>query len=96
MDSSIEMELERINSYKDFSTRQGEMKMLIGDLIYSNDFDINCHYVVYDCRKENVTWDEAEVLYDNEKDYSKPLDWILDLKVKYITLAENCIVIEAK
>lgn len=55
MDSSIEMELERINSYKDFSTRQGEMKMLIGDLIYSNDFDINSHYVVYDCRKENVT-----------------------------------------
>lgn len=69
--------------------------MLIGDLIYSNDFDINCHYIVYGCREENVTWDEAKVLYDNEKDFSKPLDWILDLKVKYITLGENCIVIEA-
>lgn len=68
--------------------------MLISDLVYNN-FDINCRYVIYDCRKDDVTWDEANVLYDSEKDRSKPLNWILDLQVKYITLGENCIVIEA-
>ena len=70
--------------------------MLIGDLIYSNDFDINCHYIVYDCREEELTWQEAKVLYDNQKDFSKPLDWILDLHVKYISIYGNCLIVEAR
>lgn len=43
--------LERIMPHTNRNTtgRRGK-HMLVGDLIYSDDFDANCNYAVYDCR----------------------------------------------
>lgn len=42
--------------------------MLVGDLIYSNNFDINCKCIVYDCREKESTWHTSEVLYESGKE----------------------------
>lgn len=68
--------------------------LLVRDLIYDDELNLNCHYVVYDCRYDE-SWQEAEVLYDSETDKFKPLDIILDMHVKCITVSENKLIIEA-
>lgn len=71
--------------------------MLVGDLIYNNEFDCNCNYIVYDC-SNGEQWgdDDAKILYSSITDGShKPLDAVLDMKIKYITTSNNVIIIEA-
>ena len=41
--------------------------LLVGDLIYDDELDLNCRYAVYDCRYSDF-WQESEVLYDSETD----------------------------
>lgn len=72
--------------------------MLVGDLVYNDDFDCNCNYIIYDCTEPDVQhWcSNAKILFDTARDgYGKPLDAILDMKVKYITLSNNQLIIEA-
>ena len=70
--------------------------MLVGDLIYNNDFDVNCNYEIYDCTEEGKPWYESEMIYGTMRDgWKKPLDKILDMKIKYITTNHQSIVIEA-
>ena len=71
--------------------------MLVGDLVYNDDFDCNCNYEIYDCTEEGKQWgDGAEVIFSTKTDgFKKPLDVILDMKIKYITTNENAIIIEA-
>lgn len=70
--------------------------MLVGDLIYSDDFDLNCNYAVYDCHN-GKQWSEAPILFNTAKNgYGKPLDKILDMHVGYITISDNVLIIEAK
>lgn len=71
--------------------------MLVGDLIYNDDFDCNCNYEVYDCTEDGKQWgDGAELIFSTKvKGFTKPLDSILDMKIKYITTNENAIIIEA-
>ena len=60
--------------------------MLVGDLIYNNDFDCNCNYEIYDCTEEGKTWYDAELIFSTRREgWIKPLDSILDMKIKYIT-----------
>ena len=61
--------------------------MLVGDLVYSDYFDCNCNYEIYDCTEDGMQWgDGAEVLFSTKTDgFRKPLDRILDMKIKYIT-----------
>lgn len=66
--------------------------LLVGDLIFDEDVELNCNYVIYDCRYSD-SW--QEVLYDSEVDKFKPLDIILDMRVKCITVSENKLIIEA-
>lgn len=68
--------------------------LLVGDLIFDEDVELNCHYAVYDCRYDESWW-EAEVLYDSEIDKFKPLDIVLDMRVKNISISENKLIIEA-
>lgn len=68
--------------------------LLVGDLIFDDDVELNCHYAVYDCRY-GESWQKAEVLYDSETDKFKPLDIILDMRVKNINISENKLIIEA-
>lgn len=68
--------------------------LLVRDLIFDEDVGLNCHYVVYDCRY-GESWQKAEVLYDNETDKFKPLDIILDMRIKNISISENKLIIEA-
>ena len=73
--------------------------MLVGDLIYNDEFDCNCNYDIYDCTKNGVAWGEggAELLFSTKRDgFKKPLDRVLDMKIKYITTDDHAIVIEAK
>lgn len=70
--------------------------MLVGDLIYSDDFDANCNFAVYDCH-DGKLWNESPVLFSTLKDgYGKPLDKILDMHVRYLTITDNVLIIEAK
>lgn len=71
--------------------------MLVGDLVYNDDFGCNCNYEIYDCTEEGKQWgDGAELIFSTKtKGFRKPLDCILDMKIKYITTNEMTIVIEA-
>lgn len=69
--------------------------LCVVDLIFDEDFELNCHYTVYDCRNDN-SQQEAEVLYDSIEDrFRKPLDVVLDLRIKNISILENKLIIEA-
>lgn len=69
--------------------------MLVGDLIYNNDFDCNCNYEIYDCTEEGKTWHDAELIFSTRREgWIKPLDSILYMKIKYITTSLG-IIIEA-
>ena len=71
--------------------------MLVGDLIYNDDFDCNCNYAIYDCTEDGTQWsDGAELIFSTEiNGFTKPLNKILDMKIKYITISEMVIIIEA-
>ncbi len=71
--------------------------MLVGDLVYNDDFDCNCNYEIYDCTEKGTEWGSgAPVLFSTKTDgFKKPLATILDMKIKYITTNEHAIVIEA-
>lgn len=71
--------------------------MLVGDLIYNDDFDVNCNFDIYDCSGDK-DWSEANLIHTNINNHEKPLDEILDMKIKYITFdtKRNSIVIEAQ
>lgn len=72
--------------------------MVVGDLVYNDDFDCNCNYDIYDCAKDGKQYaDGAELIFSTKRDgFNKPLDYILDMKIKYITIQDSTIVIEAK
>lgn len=72
--------------------------MLVGDLIYNDNFDCNCNYQVYDCTNPDVQWGEgAGLLHCTKRDgYHKPKDEILDMEIGYITTHDNILIIEAK
>lgn len=70
--------------------------MLVGDLVYNDDFDCNCNYAIYDCTQDGIQWDEAKVVHSTmEHGYNKPLNYILDMKIKYITISNKVLIIEA-
>ena len=69
--------------------------MLVGDLVYNDNFDVNCNYEIYDC-PDDRTWHEAGCIFNTKIDgWHKPMDWILDMKIKYITTHDGAIIIEA-
>lgn len=73
--------------------------MLVGDLVYNDDFDLNANYDVFDCTDGRTHNDCAELVFSTRRDgYRRPLSWILDMRIKYITVnpKNNVIVIEAK
>lgn len=69
--------------------------MKLKELIENSEFDVNCHYLVYDCTEEN-DWHTAPVVYDNwGKDTIEPE--LLEKSIKYITVGDDrAIVIEVK
>lgn len=69
--------------------------MIVGDLIYNDDFNIDCDFEVYDCRiAEN--WQTAPLLFSTLINGGhKPLDSILDMRIKLITICESRIIVEA-
>ena len=71
--------------------------MLVGDLVYNNDFDCNCNYEIYDCTEDGKQYgDGAEIIFSTKiNGFKKPLDSVLDMKIKYITTNEHSIIIEA-
>lgn len=71
--------------------------MLVGDLVYNDNFDCNCNYEIYDCTEDGKQWgDGAELIFSTKVDgFKKPLNSILDMKIKYITTSEMTIIIEA-
>ena len=70
--------------------------LLVGDLVYNDDFDCNCNYEIYDCTEDGLQYgDGAEVIFSTKVDgWRKPADSILDMKIKYITTDKYTIVIE--
>lgn len=70
--------------------------LLVGDLVYNDDFDCNCNYRIYDCTAKDTCWhdEDAVVLWDTVKDgWRKPLDTILDMRIKYITTDIDAVII---
>ena len=72
--------------------------MLVGDLVYNDYFDCDCNHRVYDCTAEDTHYDNgAKCIYDAVRDDNrKPLDAVLDMQVLYLTVTDNCIIIEAR
>lgn len=71
--------------------------MLVGDLIYNNDFYINTNVAVFDCSGTDASWHEKEAAFDSRRDGCyKPRAAILDMKIKYITTNGDCIIIEGE
>lgn len=72
--------------------------MLVGDLVYNDYFDCDCNHRVYDCTAEDTHYDNgAKCTYDAVRDGNrKPLDAVLDMQVLYLTVTDNCIIIEAR
>lgn len=69
--------------------------MYVRDLI-NNDFDCNCNFKIYDCFKDDVTWnDGASCIYDTANAKSEPSMDILCMKIQYITISDRCLIIEA-
>lgn len=71
--------------------------MLVGDLVYNDNFDCDCNYRIYDCTSEDVHYNNgAKCVHDAVKQGNhKPLDSILDMQVSYITIFKNCLIVEA-
>lgn len=71
--------------------------MLVGDLIYNDDFDINTNVAVFNCSDTGASWHEKEAVFDSRRDgWCKPRAAILDMKIKYITTNGDCIIIEGE
>lgn len=70
--------------------------MLVGDLIYNDDFLVNTNVAVFDCSGTDASWHEKEAVFDSRRNLHKPLDAILDLKIKNITTDGDCIIIEGE
>lgn len=69
--------------------------LTVGDVIFNDHFDFNANYAVYKC-KPNTCWNENEPIVSTLKDgYNKPLDAILDMKIDYMTISDNILIIEA-
>lgn len=63
--------------------------MLVGDLVYNDDIECHCHYDIYDA-------ESSKLIISTKRDgFHKPLDKILDMRVKYITIEKETLVIEA-
>lgn len=71
--------------------------MLVGDLVYNDYFDCDCSCKVYDCITADDHYNSgAACIYDTVRDGNrKPLDAVLDMQVLYLTVTDNCIIIEA-
>lgn len=71
--------------------------MLVGDLVYNDYFDCDCSCKVYDCTTADDHYNSgAACIYDTVRDSNrKPLDAVLDMQVLYLTVTDNCIIIEA-
>lgn len=72
--------------------------MLVGDLVYNDDFDVNTNYAVFDYSDNTEkTWYDKDPVFDTRKDgRHKPPAAILDMKIKYITTDGDCIIIEGE
>ena len=65
--------------------------MILSDVIYNDDFDINCNFSVY----SGIWNDGGNLLWSTVKDgYEKPKDELLDRKIKYLTVNNNVLIIE--
>ena len=71
--------------------------MLVGDLVYNDYFDCDCSCKVYDCTTADDHYNSgAACIYYTVRDGNrKPLDAVLDMQVLYLTVTDNCIIIEA-
>ncbi len=70
--------------------------MLVGDLVYNDAFDLNCNYDIYDCTSCGTWSNGGKVVFSTKADgLKKPLSYILDMQIKYITVSDGCVKIEA-
>lgn len=55
--------------------------MLVGDLVYNDNFDCDCNYKIYDCTAADAHYNSgAACIYDTVRDGNrKPLDAVLDM-----------------
>lgn len=69
--------------------------MVLGDVVYNNDFDTNLHYKVF-----HGVWDDDGTMLWNtlENGYDKPSDALLNRKIVYMTIDidEGSLVIEVE
>lgn len=77
------------------SEKNGGEEMLVGDLIYIDNFNLTADYAIYNCA-EGKFWYQERPVFNSKTDRGKPKDKILDLEIKYITVQNNVIIIEAK
>ncbi len=70
--------------------------MLVGDIVYNDDFDLNAEYEIYKCKQGEMWNPNSTPVFSTKRDgYSKPLDSVLDLQVQCLTVHNNCLVVVA-
>lgn len=73
--------------------------MLVGDLVYNLDFELNSNYYVYDCTDatKSESWRDAACVYNSEIDgWGEPPDEVFSMEICYLTITDNILRIEAK
>ena len=71
--------------------------MLVREFICNKEFDCNCNYEIYDCTEKGKQWHCADIIYSTRIiNLNKSLDKVLDMKIKYITTDDSCIIIEGE
>lgn len=69
--------------------------MLVRDIIYNDTFDFNANFAVYECNGD-ACWQEVEPVFSTAKDpWPDPWDSIMSMTVKYLTIHNNVLIIEA-
>lgn len=59
--------------------------MIVSDLIYNDDIEIDCDIEIYDCTTQTRK-DGAKKVYSTKSMPHKPFDNVLDMKVTLITI----------
>lgn len=66
--------------------------MTVGDIINNTTFDFNANYAIYKC-PSGICWHETEPIFST-KENKNLTDDILNLKVIYMTISDNHLIIE--
>ena len=69
--------------------------MTVRNIIYNDTFDFTANFAIYEC-PPGTCWQTVEPVFSTAKDpWPDPWGRIMDMTVKYLTIHNNALIIEA-